>query len=185
MFKPYQLAQTDPLTGLANRLLFEKTLRRELSAIRHSDLPLSILLVDADHFRQFVATYGKDNGNVAVRLLADTLRNRARRPRDLVAHITNDRFAVLLPETSAHAAAVISTALHVDLAGLPEKSETGLPANARLTVSIGIHTITRNGVNDATEAMNCVETALYQAKQLGHNRSFVYTENTTAPRPAS
>lgn len=176
--KSRRLAQTDPLTGLANRSLFDEALKHELLATRHNGLPLSLLLVDADRFRQFVAAHGEDSGNAAMRLLADTLRNRARRPRDLVARVGGDEFAVLLPETSAHAAAAIATTLHVDLAGLSGKREGGLPADARLTVSIGIHTVSRDDAADAGETMSRVEAALYQAKQLGRNCSFAYTGNT-------
>jgi len=173
------LAQTDTLTGLANRALFDAALGRELHATRLNGLPLSMLLIDIDRFHQFISTHGDAARDVALRVLGAALRNRARRPRDLIARIGFDEFAVLLPETSADAAAAIATTLHVDLAGLPGKRETGLPEDARLTVSIGIHTIVQGDAHDAAEAMNRVEAALYQAKQLGRNRSFAYNGNTT------
>ncbi|MFT3763100.1 MAG: CHASE2 domain-containing protein [Pseudoxanthomonas sp.] len=171
------LAQTDALTGLANRERLDAALAHELQAVRHHGQPLSLLMVDVDRFRQLVAVSGKEAGDAALRTIADALRKRARRPRDLVARIGGDEFVAMLPETSAHAAAAIATTLHVDLAGLAGKRGETLPADACLTVSIGIHTVAGGDACDAATALSCVETALYQARQLGRNRSFTFAGN--------
>ncbi|MFT4256139.1 MAG: CHASE2 domain-containing protein [Pseudoxanthomonas sp.] len=177
-----RLGRTDPLTGLANRARLDAALAHELQAARHHGQPLSLLLVDVDRFRQLVAVHGAPVGDAALRTIADTLRNRARRPRDLVARIDGNQFAVLLPETSAHAAAAIATTLHVDLAGLHGKQ--GDPsAETPPSVSIGIHTITGGETASAATALSCAEAALYQARQLGRNRSFTYTGNATGEGP--
>ncbi|MFT3756571.1 MAG: CHASE2 domain-containing protein [Pseudoxanthomonas sp.] len=170
--------QTDALTGVANRKRLDAALTHELQASRHHGQPLSLLLVDVDHFRQLVAARGAMAGDAALRSIADTLSNRARRPRDLVARIDSNQFAVMLPETSAHAAAAIATTLHVDLAGLHGKR--GDPAaEAPPSVSIGIHTI-GGGTSNAAAALSCAEAALYQARQLGRSRTFAYSGNTAS-----
>ncbi|WP_162455909.1 CHASE2 domain-containing protein [Pseudoxanthomonas kalamensis] len=169
----YHRAQSDALTGLANRIRFNEALEQELRVARRSKQPLSLLLLDIDYFKQLNDSRGHAMGDRVLHALAATLQNRARRPRDLIARLGGDEFAVLLPETSAQAAAAIATTLHVDLANLPGKREGDLPMAARFTVSIGIHT-SDSAEETVAEMMERTDSALYQAKQLGRNRSFTY-----------
>ncbi|MGX5732014.1 CHASE2 domain-containing protein [Pseudoxanthomonas beigongshangi] len=163
-------AQTDPLTGLANRNKFNHALEQELRAIQRTHLPMSLLLLDIDHFKQLNDSQGHASGDAVLRLLARVLRGRARRPRDVIARLGGDEFAVLLPETSAQAAATIATTIHVDLANLAARTERALDAPP-FTASIGIHTTQAGDNLDAAEVFERADAALYQAKQSGRNRS--------------
>ncbi len=162
-------AQTDPVTGLANRGRFQHLLEQETRAAQRTQLPVSLLLLDIDHFRQINERHGHASGDTALRTLARVLRGRARRPRDLIARLGGDEFAVLLPETSSQAAATIATTIHVDLANLAARGEKAGDATP-FTASIGIHTL-HGETLDATELFERADAALFQAKQGGRNRS--------------
>lgn len=166
-------AQSDPLTGLANRIKFDEELEQELRSSRRSGQPLSLLLLDVDHFKRLNDGLGHPAGDEVLRALSTILRGRARRPRDLVARLGGDEFAVLLPETTPQAAAAIATTIHVDLANLSSRTGNHVPLPP-FTASIGIHT-TQNGEETAAYVFELADNALYQAKQAGRNRSFSHT----------
>ncbi|MEG1681977.1 MAG: diguanylate cyclase, partial [Stenotrophomonas sp.] len=92
-------ANRDPLTGLANRMRFEETLRRETDAARRSGRPLTLLLIDVDHFKNCNDTHGHYVGDRLLRYLGRTIEDMARRPRDLAARFGGDEFALILPDT--------------------------------------------------------------------------------------
>ena len=164
-------AQSDSLTGLPNRLRFDEELGQALRQAQRSGQPLSLLLLDVDHFRRLNDNLGQQAGDEVLRILSTILRGRARRPRDLVARLGSDQFAVLLPETTPQSAAAIATTIHVDLANLatrPACPESTPP----FTASIGIHTARAGEETTVEEIFQRADNALYQAKQDGRNRSF-------------
>lgn len=171
-------AQSDPLTGLANRHRFDEALALELRSAQRSGQPLSLLLLDVDHFKGLNDSQGHPTGDKVLRTLSGVLRDRARRPRDLVARLGGDEFAILLPETSSQAAAAIATTVHVDLANLAAQNNAASPA---FTISVGIHTTRQGETTTATEVFERTDAALYQAKQAGRNRSATYGEETALP----
>lgn len=163
--------QSDPLTGLPNRLRFDEELGQALRQAQRSGQPLSLLLLDVDHFRRLNDNQGQQAGDEVLRILSTILCGRARRPRDLVARLGSDQFAVLLPETTPQSAAAIATTIHVDLANLatrPACPESTPP----FTASIGIHTARVGEETTVEEIFQRADNALYQAKQDGRNRSF-------------
>jgi diguanylate cyclase (GGDEF)-like protein len=169
-------AQSDSLTGLANRSRFDTALDQELRAARRTGQPLSLLVLDIDHFKQLNDGQGHAAGDAALKGLARVLRSRARRPRDLVARLGGDEFAVLLPETTAQAAATIATTIHVDLANMGARPH-GISAAATppFTASIGIHTHLAGDDLGPEDVFDRADAALYRAKQTGRNRSFSHT----------
>ena len=171
-------AQSDPLTGLANRHRFDEALALELRSAQRSGQPLSLLLLDVDHFKGLNDSQGHPAGDKVLRTLSGVLRDRARRPRDLVARLGGDEFAILLPETSSQAAAAIATTVHVDLANLAAQNNAASPA---FTISVGIHTTRQGETTTATEVFERTDAALYQAKQAGRNRSATHGEETLSP----
>ena len=168
-----QQAQSDSLTGLANRVKFDEYLEQELRLSKRSGQPLSLLLLDVDHFKKLNDGLGHPAGDEVLRELSTILRGRARRPRDLVARLGGDEFAVLLPETTPQAAAAIATTIHVDVANLSSRSSHQVPLPP-FTASIGIHTSQREE-ETAADVFELADNALYKAKQAGRNRSFSHT----------
>ena len=179
-----QQAQTDPLTRLANRIKFDDELDQELRLARRSGQPLSLLLLDVDHFKRLNDSLGHPAGDEVLRTFSSILRGRARRPRDLVARLGGDEFAVLLPETTPQSAAAIATTIHVDLANLSTRRD-GQGSAVPFTASIGIHTVSAGDDATAAEVFERTDTALYQAKQAGRNRSFSHVDNVDSPASQS
>ena len=133
-------------------------------------------MIDIDHFKQLNDSQGHAAGDAALKALGRILRSRARRPRDLVARLGGDEFAVLLPETSAQAAATIATTLHVDLANLGRKPHgTNAGSAPPFTASIGIHTHMTGDDAGPEDVCDRADAALYRAKQTGRNRSVGHT----------
>ncbi|MEO6518712.1 MAG: CHASE2 domain-containing protein [Pseudoxanthomonas sp.] len=170
-----QQAQSDPLTRLPNRSRFDQELEQELRLAESSEQPLSLLLLDLDHFKRLNDRLGQPAGDKILCTFSEILRGRARRPRDLVARLGGDQFAVLLPETTPQSAAAIATTIHVDLANLSTRSSASA-AVTPFTTSIGIHTVPAGSEPiGAAEVIERADAALYQAKQAGRNRSFSHT----------
>jgi diguanylate cyclase (GGDEF)-like protein len=167
-------AQSDPLTGLPNRIRFDGELEQALRQAQRSGQPLSLLLLDVDHFRRLNDNLGQHAGDEVLRILSTILRGRARRPRDLVARLGSDQFAVLLPETTPQSAAAIATTIHVDLANLATRPACP-DSTPPFTASIGIHTARVGEETTVEEVFQHADNALYQAKQDGRNRSFSHS----------
>lgn len=186
------LARSDALTGLANRHLFELMLERELAAVRRSGRPLSLLLVDVDHFKHFNDACGHRAGDEMLRAIARVVRRHARRPRDLAARYGGDELAVLLPETPLAAASALAERTVKAVAALAI-DHPGLDEGAVVTLSIGV-ACEASGDADRIALLDRADAALYRAKELGRNRSCATVPDATdapdavrsrAPEPAA
>jgi len=129
---------TDSLTGIANRRQFDQTLAREWLIARRAGDPVSLLMIDVDHFKSFNDRYGHPRGDACLRQLARVLLGVARRPSDHVARCGGEEFVVLLPNTSrAGAEHVARRALEaVEASGIFHR-DSPTPTH-HVTVSIGI-----------------------------------------------
>jgi diguanylate cyclase (GGDEF)-like protein len=162
------LVRTDPLTGLANRRFFLEQGNAEVQrALRNG--PLSLLMLDLDHFKQVNDTWGHAVGDAVLINFAQGARSPLRAA-DLLARIGGEEFVVLLPDTTAEgASAVAERILEVVREQVLEAAEGGVT----YTVSIGIAEF--NGADDSLfELMKRADAALYQAKQSGRNRLQVF-----------
>lgn len=167
----HRLAHSDALTRLANRRLFDIVLARELAASRRSGLPLSLLLIDVDHFKHYNDHYGHQAGDEMLRRVAQAVARHIGRPRDLAARYGGDELAAILPETSAHDALAIADAIVRDVAALAIPHADSLVAGY-VTVSIGVAAGDPKRPADNSVLLNRADTALYRAKELGRNRSY-------------
>lgn len=155
-------AQTDALTGLLNRRVFDPMLERMLADARRHRRALSVLMVDADHFKRINDVHGHPVGDQVLRMLADTLRSRLRAS-DVVARFGGEEFGVLLPETN-EAEALITAQSLVDRIAAQEH-----PVWGKVTVSIGVATC-RDGLTSAQDVLRQADEALYRAKAEGRDR---------------
>lgn len=174
-----RLAHSDSLTRLSNRRMFDVMLARELAAARRGNRPLSLLLIDVDHFKHYNDAYGHQAGDDALRRIAHAISERARRPRDVPARYGGDELAVILPETTAHAAQSIADHIVRDVRALAiEHIESDVAPI--VTVSIGVAAYFPILEGHDIDLLERADAALYQAKEKGRDRSFC-TETTTSP----
>ncbi|MHC8345968.1 diguanylate cyclase [Pseudomonas sp. RT6P73] len=161
-----QLAATDALTGLANRRTLDQALRHEWFRAQRSGQPLSLLMIDADHFKAFNDRHGHQAGDEALRSLANVISNHVRRPADLAARYGGEEFSVILAETDGAGARQIAEYIRKAVEQLPLVEGAALP----MTVSIGISTWTTETDISLESLLFAADKALYQAKEGGRNR---------------
>jgi diguanylate cyclase (GGDEF)-like protein len=163
------LAAVDWLTDLYNRRHFETLARRELARSQRYLRPLSLLIVDVDHFKAVNDRFGHATGDRVLQAAA-TACQRIKRDADVVARIGGDEFAVILPETTNAAAAQFAERLRQEL------SECPISVNGEsfpITVSIGIAGASV-GTSGIETLLGDADQALYQAKTAGRNRVVVW-----------
>ncbi|QEE41331.1 MULTISPECIES: sensor domain-containing diguanylate cyclase [unclassified Methylobacterium] len=166
-----RLSLTDALTRLPNRRAFEDTGARSWKAALRSGKPLSLLIVDADHFKRFNDRYGHQVGDEVLQGLARCLSASVHRPHDLVCRVGGEEFAVLLPDTDQAGALRIAEKVHAEVLTLTFGS-AGIGAGA-VTVSIGLVTTIAGGaeVTALTDLYRLADGALYEAKAGGRNQT--------------
>jgi len=167
-----QLAVTDGLTGLYNHRHFHERLTLEVERSQRSGLPLSLLMLDVDHFKQFNDTYGHPSGDEVLRQLARVLGD-TRRANDVVARYGGEEFAVILVDTPKFTAAKVAERVRERI--YDNDFSEAAPRAGRLSVSIGVATFPDDGT-DAEALVRSADTALYAAKRAGRNRVVLATE---------
>ncbi|PWE45339.1 sensor domain-containing diguanylate cyclase [Pseudomonas prosekii] len=161
-----QLAATDALTGTANRRMLDQVLRHEWFRAQRSGKPLSVLMIDADHFKAFNDRHGHPCGDEALRAVAKVISSHVRRPADLVARYGGEEFSVILAETDSAGAQQIAEHIRAGVERLPSVAGADSP----ITVSIGISTWTTASDMSLERLLFAADKALYQAKEGGRNR---------------
>jgi diguanylate cyclase (GGDEF)-like protein len=164
-----RLSLTDVLTGLPNRRRFEQDFGRIWKSARRTGKPLSLLVVDADHFKRYNDRYGHAVGDEVLKGLARCLSAGVHRPDDVVARVGGEEFAVLLPDTDAAGAMRIAAKVQESVASLSVAS-AGIGAGA-VTVSIGLATGPGPAEEPAEALYRAADAALYEAKAGGRNQT--------------
>lgn len=158
-----RLSRIDSLTGLYNRRHLDEQLTSLLSVARRRQEPLSVLLIDVDHFKHVNDTAGHAGGDRALKETAHRLRS-AVRTEDLVGRWGGEEFLVLLPNSTPAAALVLAERLRSAVAATPVNVGT---AQVLLTISIGVST----GITVAEDVLvRAADDAMYESKRLGRNR---------------
>lgn len=164
-----RLSFTDPLTGLANRRVFDQTLERECARVRRLDSAVSLLSIDADHFKALNDSQGHQRGDECLVALGAELARLCRRQIDLAARCGGEEFAIILPETSAADAERFAESVRLAIAGL-QLPHPASPVAPFLTVSVGVATATREWCCTREALAAAADRALYAAKKAGRNR---------------
>ena len=164
-----RLSLTDALTGLPNRRRFEEAFEATRDGARHTGRPLSLLVVDADHFKRYNDRYGHAVGDEVLKGLARSLSAAVHRPDDLVARVGGEEFAILLPDTDGDGAMRIAGKVHEAVARLAVPS-AGIGVGA-VTVSIGLATDHGSARERSEGLYQAADAALYEAKSGGRNRT--------------
>lgn len=180
------LSTTDGLTGLANRRAFDEAFDLQWRCTQRSGIPLSLLMIDVDHFKRFNDHYGHPAGDACLSRVAQALKRVLKRPGDVAARYGGEEFALLLPSTDRRGAAVVAE--HV-LAAVQQLAIDHAASDCapHVTVSIGVssfdqdspawvvgHDVTHSGPADAAKPADLVaaaDGALYAAKRSGRARA--------------
>ena len=166
-----QLAQTDPLTGLANRRALLDVLEREAARTRRYGHSCTVLVLELDHFKQVNDRLGHLAGDEALRRVAASLTGSCRSS-DVIARFGGDEFVVVMPETSADAGLTVARRICRDV------EEFALLRGLQLTLSGGLAECPTHGVT-AQHVLDAADRAMYEVKRRGGNGV------EAAPRPAA
>ncbi len=162
-----QQAITDPLTEVFNYRYFQSQIERELlRGSRHHKI-FSIAMIDIDNFKQFNDSQGHRNGDQALKIIAQKLKDNIRKS-DILSRYGGDEFVLILPELSKIQAGSLAQKLVklIKSTKLPTKKET---ARIELTISLGIASFPEDGKNEDT-LLKKADEALYHAKESGRNQ---------------
>ncbi len=162
------LATVDMLTQLANRRRFDDYLAETWQRLRRDQQPLSLLLVDVDHFKAFNDHYGHPRGDLCLRRVAQAMQPVVQRPADLVARYGGEEFAVILPNTDAAGAVYVARRLQRAIIHL-QIPHVQSPTGPIITISLGVATRLVTAEATSQELIAAADSALYLAKEKGRN----------------
>jgi len=161
-----QNAQMDALTSLHNRRWLDEMLARLSERCRYDDTPLSLIMLDVDHFKAYNDTHGHLAGDCALQAIADVIRANLR-PTDAAARYGGEEFVVIMPDTNATDARGVAERLceAVRTGAIVNNDGHALPG---VTISIGLATLERG--QDAQAVLASADAALYRAKKGGRDQ---------------
>jgi diguanylate cyclase (GGDEF)-like protein len=162
-----RISVRDGLTGVYNRAYFEEQYRKEFDRARRTHAPLSLILIDIDHFKQYNDAFGHLKGDACLAAVANALAGVLQRPADFVARYGGEEFVIVLPET--------------DLRGSSEIAEQAREAVMQLsletpalvgyvTISAGCAVVGPDRLLPPDDLVGAADVALYRAKSAGRNR---------------
>ena len=159
-------SRRDALTGLFNRSYFHEGFDRMLAECRQARRPLSLLMVDLDHFKAINDRYGHLVGDACLRWAAHRIGRTLRPHEALLARFGGEEFVVVLPNHDLRAAVAVAEELRRSL--VDERCETH-DLQVRISASIGVHTVAPEAADDIDDALDIADKALYAAKANGRD----------------
>ncbi|MDO8605286.1 MAG: diguanylate cyclase [Phaeospirillum sp.] len=165
----HSLAVKDGLTGLANRRSFDERLEADwLHSIREQ-APISLLLIDVDHFKLYNDTYGHQKGDTCLKEVAAAMTTQVFRPADLAARYGGEEFAVIMPNTDLDGALRVADRIReaVEDLNLPHSASQ---TTDRVTLSAGAASAVPTDDQTPVDLIAAADAALYRAKHAGRNR---------------
>lgn len=169
-----QMARVDGLTQVANRRCFDEFLLREWRRMRREGKPFSLLLCDIDFFKKYNDAYGHQKGDECLRRIAQTLKQSALRPGDLVARYGGEEFALLLPDCSLDGAMLVAERVLAGVRSLAIEHRASRIA-PHVSISLGAACHTPGHVETAEAFVARADQALYRAKETGRDRAVAHT----------
>jgi len=164
------LSVTDGLTGLLNRRQFDKILLEEWKRSFRTKNPLSLIILDIDHFKAYNDTYGHAAGDECLKQVARNIAETVRREADKVARIGGEEFGIILPETDVQGGYHVAELIRQEIERLAIE-HTGSATSNVVTISLGIASQVAEEVDDTPRKIfMAADQALYRAKEKGRNR---------------
>jgi len=163
-----KLAVTDGLTGISNRPSVEKSLQIEFERSKRYNSPLSLILLDVDHFKDVNDTYGHQKGDEILIAIASLLK-KACRANDIAARYGGEEFLMILPQSNAQGAFKIAERVREEMM---KTSFTGNESNFAVTVSCGVAEFNKD-YESINKLITVADRALYEAKNGGRNKTIL------------
>ena len=164
-----ETARRDGLTGIANRRTFDEHVDRVWAQASREGMPLTLLLIDIDHFKAYNDRFGHQAGDECLRRVAWTLSENARRPLDIAARYGGEEFALVLYDATRHHAELVARQIQAGIEALDIANPTSSSSGKRLTVSIGIACVVPTSNRSHYGFIQLADEALYEAKERGRN----------------
>jgi diguanylate cyclase (GGDEF)-like protein len=163
-----ELSNIDFLTDIFNRRYFNEIMIREWKNCTRDRTPMSVLMIDVDMFKSYNDTYGHQEGDKCLQMIASQLKNLINRPRDVIARYGGEEFIVLLPGTGLPGARNLAETIRstIENAGQPH---SGYKKYGVVTVSIGISSVIPEIKSSPEMLIERADKALYAAKEKGRN----------------
>ncbi|MCW8945149.1 MAG: diguanylate cyclase, partial [Sedimenticola sp.] len=165
-----KLALIDALTNLPNRRRFEQILKREWGRARRAQKPISIIMLDIDHFKEFNDHYGHLAGDSCLTRVARALTLPLKRPADCIFRYGGEEFIAVLPETDHDIALKLAEQLRTEVGRLLIPHDHNHSNHPYISVSLGVTTSVPGSRNGPTDLVQAADRLLYSAKNSGRNR---------------
>jgi diguanylate cyclase (GGDEF)-like protein len=164
-----QLAVTDGLTGISNRPNMEQALQNEFERSMRYGAPLSVVLLDVDHFKGVNDTYGHQKGDEILVAIASLLK-KVCRANDIAARYGGEEFLMILPQSNAQGAFKIAERVREEMMKM---NFTGNESNFSVTTSCGVAELDRDFIKNTDQLVAIADHALYEAKNSGRNKTII------------
>lgn len=178
-----ELSQTDGLTQIYNRSFFDMIYKRKWQEYSRLDLPISVIMIDVDHFKKYNDLYGHQQGDVCLYLLAKALKRQLSRSSDILSRYGGEEFVVIVCSDQGHAYKIAEKMrISVRKLGLRHESSD----KEIVTISIGVASAIPSGRVKAPELVRRADEALYESKKNGRDRVTVHnTEPSATEEPSA
>ncbi|MCW8890949.1 MAG: diguanylate cyclase [Sedimenticola sp.] len=164
-----KMAHSDGLTGLANRRFLDQHLLRMVGQCKRYQQPLSLILLDIDHFKAYNDLYGHQAGDSCLKKIAKAMKHCIRRPVDLAGRYGGEEFCIILPDTDSKGALTVAKSLQrcIHQLAIPHQGSKTQPF---VTFSAGCITATPDEMTEMISFYSRADKALYQAKKNGRDQ---------------
>jgi len=172
-----ELSNTDQLTGLKNRRFLDAALEHEFERCRRYRHPLTVLLLDIDHFKKVNDTHGHQAGDACLKQVAERINRCGLRSTDKVARYGGEEFCLVLPETDREGAMTVAERIRVAVETQPMILDDVV---LTVTVSIGVYVAIPGEAESVSSCLHNADEALYRSKENGRNRVTLHSASSAA-----
>ncbi|MDD4363483.1 MAG: GGDEF domain-containing protein [Atribacterota bacterium] len=166
-----KFSMVDGLTNIPNRRYFDRALQKTWNISKREKMPLALIMLDIDYFKNYNDTYGHLAGDQSLIKVANVIKNNLKRPGDFVARFGGEEFVVLLFNTTEDGALAIAENLRSGVESLDIKNEGSI--QKVITISLGISVTIPGNILNPENLIEAADQAMYQAKKEGRNRVVV------------